>query len=74
MVTGPQSMPVFSDSSMDPQSKQDIIAYITDISSTPSPGGYNLGAIGPVSEGLVAWVVGLGLLIGAAVWLGAKSA
>jgi ubiquinol-cytochrome c reductase cytochrome c subunit len=74
MVTGPQSMPVFNDSSMDPQSKADIIAYMRDISSAPSPGGYNLGAIGPVSEGLVAWVFGLGLLIGCAVWLGAKSA
>lgn len=73
MVTGPQSMPVFSDSSLDPQSKQDIIAYIRDLGSAPAPGGYNLGAIGPVSEGLVAWVVGLGLLIGGAVWLGAKS-
>ena len=74
MVSGPQSMPVFSDSSMDPQSKADMIAYIRDIGSAPSPGGYNLGAIGPVSEGLVAWVFGLGLLIGCAVWLGAKSA
>jgi ubiquinol-cytochrome c reductase cytochrome c subunit len=74
MVTGPQSMPVFNDSSMDPQSKADIIAYMRDLGSAPSPGGYNLGAIGPVSEGLVAWVFGLGLLIGCAVWLGAKSA
>jgi ubiquinol-cytochrome c reductase cytochrome c subunit len=73
MITGPQSMPVFSDSSLDQKSKQDIIAYIRDLSSAPAPGGFNLGAIGPVSEGLVAWVVGLGLLIGCAVWLGAKA-
>jgi ubiquinol-cytochrome c reductase cytochrome c subunit len=32
-----------------------------------------LGALGPVSEGLWAWVVGLGLLIGISVWIGAKS-
>ena len=37
------------------------------------PAVTTLGALGPVSEGLWAWVVGLGLLIGAAVWIGAKS-
>jgi ubiquinol-cytochrome c reductase cytochrome c subunit len=73
MVTGPQSMPVFNDSTIDPQSKRDIIAYIQSIGSAPAPGGYNLGALGPVTEGLVAWVVGLVALIGCAVWLGAKS-
>lgn len=73
MVTGPQSMPVFSDTSFDAQSKRDVIAYITTIGEAKAPGGLNLGAIGPVSEGLVAWFVGLAALIGCAVWLGAKS-
>jgi ubiquinol-cytochrome c reductase cytochrome c subunit len=73
MVTGPQSMPVFNDSTIDPQSKRDIIAYINSIGTAPAPGGYNLGSLGPVTEGLVAWVVGLVALIGCAVWLGAKS-
>lgn len=73
MVTGPQSMPVFNDSTIDPQSKRDIIAYLRSIGTAPAPGGLNLGAIGPVSEGLVAWVVGLAALIGCAVWLGAKA-
>jgi ubiquinol-cytochrome c reductase cytochrome c subunit len=73
MVTGPQSMPVFNDNTIDPQSKRDIIAYLSDIEKAPTPGGLSLGAIGPVSEGLVAWLVGLVLLIGCAVWLGAKA-
>lgn len=73
MVTGPQSMPVFNDNTIDPQSKRDIIAYLDDIEKAPSPGGLSLGGIGPVSEGLVAWVVGLVLLVGCAVWLGAKA-
>ncbi|NEB06500.1 cystathionine beta-lyase, partial [Streptomyces sp. SID13726] len=38
-----------------------------------SAGGLSLGSLGPVSEGLWAWIVGMGLLIGAAVWIGAKS-
>lgn len=73
MVTGPQSMPVFNDQTMDPQSKRDIAAFLTTIDKAPSPGGLSLGSIGPVSEGLVSWLVGLGLLIGCAVWLGAKA-
>jgi ubiquinol-cytochrome c reductase cytochrome c subunit len=73
MVTGPQSMPVFNDAAIDPQSKRDVIAYLKSVEETPAPGGFSLGAIGPVSEGLVAWLVGLGLLVGCAVWLGAKA-
>jgi ubiquinol-cytochrome c reductase cytochrome c subunit len=30
--------------------------------------------MGPVSEGLFVWIVGIGALIGCAVWLGAKAA
>jgi ubiquinol-cytochrome c reductase cytochrome c subunit len=73
METGPQSMPVFNDQTMDPQSKRDIIAFLTTIEKQPSPGGLSLGSIGPVSEGLVAWLVGLVLLVGCAIWLGAKA-
>jgi ubiquinol-cytochrome c reductase cytochrome c subunit len=73
MVTGPQSMPVFNDKTIDPQAKKDVIAYLDRINSTPNPGGLSLGRIGPVSEGLVAWLVALGILLGFATWLGAKS-
>lgn len=74
MVTGPQSMPVFNDQTVTPQSKRDVIAYLQTVNETPNPGGLSLGRIGPVSEGLVGWLVGLGLLIGCAVWLGSKAA
>jgi len=73
MLTGPQSMPVFSDSNISPENKRDIIAWVRTIKTQPSPGGLNLGGIGPVSEGLAAWVIGLAALIGCAVWLGAKA-
>ena len=73
MLTGPQSMPVFSDTNLDPKSKQDIIAWVRTIKQAPNPGGLNLGGIGPVSEGLVGWIVGLVALVGCAVWLGAKA-
>ncbi len=72
MVTGPQSMPVFNDANISPDEKQDIIAFLEE-QKAGSPGGTDLGAIGPVAEGLWVWVVGMGLLIGCAVWIGAKS-
>jgi ubiquinol-cytochrome c reductase cytochrome c subunit len=73
MLTGPQSMPVFGDGTMPPQDKRDIIKYLKTVSAQPNPGGASLGKVGPVTEGAVAWVVGLGALIGTAVWLGAKA-
>ena len=74
MVTGPQSMPVFNDETITPQNKRDVIAYLTTVNDTPDPGGFSLGRIGPVTEGLVGWLIGIGLLIGCAVWLGSKAA
>lgn len=74
MLTGPQSMPVFNDDNITPESKRDVIAYIETMHEEGNPGGMALGSLGPVPEGLVAWVFGLGILIGAAYWLGQKGA
>lgn len=72
MLTGPQSMPVFNEANIDPQGKQDVIAYLMEQRET-SVGGITLGSLGPVAEGLWIWVLGIGTLIGVAVWIGAKS-
>jgi quinol---cytochrome-c reductase cytochrome c subunit len=72
MLTGPQQMPVFSDEVMTPDDKRAIIAYLTDLHARPDEGGLALGGLGPVSEGLWAWILGLGSLIGFAVWIAAK--
>ncbi len=73
MVTGPQSMPVFNDANLSPTDKQDVISYLKYLEEQPSPGGFSLGSLGPVSEALFAWAFGIVVLIGAAVWLTAKS-
>jgi ubiquinol-cytochrome c reductase cytochrome c subunit len=73
MLTGPQAMPVFDDQTISPQDKRDIVAYLKTTEQQPTPGGFSLGFIGPVNEGLVAFVVGLAALIACAVWLGSKS-
>lgn len=73
MVTGPQNMPVFSDMNLTPEQKNDIITYLKYIDENPSPGGFELGSIGPVAEGLFIWLIGLGGLIAIAIWLTARS-
>jgi ubiquinol-cytochrome c reductase cytochrome c subunit len=74
MLSGPQNMPKFSDRQLTPEEKKDIIAYINSVTDgNNNPGGNPLGGIGPVSEGLIAFIVGLAGLIGVALWLGAKS-
>ena len=73
MVTGPQAMPVFSDTVITPQEKLSIIKWIKHAESEPALGGAALGRVGPVTEGLLAWTLGLGLLIGIAVWLTTKA-
>ena len=73
MLTGPQQMPVFSDDVLKPDEKRDIIAYLKSLEETPNPGGFGMGAFGPVSEGLFAWVVGIGGLVGVAVWIAAHT-
>ena len=73
MVTGPQSMPVFSDKTITPEEKLSIIKWIKSAEAEPQLGGASLGRVGPVTEGLLVWTLGLGLLVGVAVWLAMKA-
>ncbi|MFF3497636.1 c-type cytochrome [Streptomyces sp. NPDC003247] len=76
MQTGPQNMPSFPDTTLSEQNKKDIIAYLNAVNGdeTESPGGLELGGLGPVSEGLFGWIFGLGGLIAVAVWVAARTA
>jgi ubiquinol-cytochrome c reductase cytochrome c subunit len=76
MQTGPQNMPSFPDTTLSQQNKKDIIAYLKSVNGdqTENPGGLELGGLGPVSEGLFAWIFGLGALIVVAVWVAARTA
>lgn len=73
MLTGPQQMPVFSDTVLKPEEKRDVISYLKSIEENPSYGGSSLGSFGPVSEGLFAWLAGIGTLVGFAVWIASNS-
>lgn len=72
MITGPQAMPVFNDTTITPQQKRAIIAYITQTRAQPDSGGAGLGRVGPVTEGIAGWLIGLGLLVLAAMWITSK--
>jgi ubiquinol-cytochrome c reductase cytochrome c subunit len=73
MITGPQSMPVFSDKTLTPEEKLSVIKWIKSVEVEPQLGGAALGRVGPVTEGLLVWTLGLGMLIGVAVWLAMKA-
>jgi len=73
MLTGPQNMPVFSDTQLPTGDKQAIIAYINELQQAPSQGGLNLGRFGPVTEGVFLALGIFAALIAAAVWIGIKS-
>jgi ubiquinol-cytochrome c reductase cytochrome c subunit len=73
MATGPQNMPVFSDANISPESKRNVITFLKQIEANGSPGGADLGAIGPVAEGLFVWVAGLGVIIAFTIWLTSRT-
>ena len=48
--------------------------YVTFLQTAlPHPGGFTLANIGPVAEGLVGWVFGMGLLLGIARLIGSTT-
>jgi ubiquinol-cytochrome c reductase cytochrome c subunit len=73
MLSGPENMPVFGDNQLTPEEKRSIINYVQTIKAQPDPGGAGIGRTGPVPEGLVAWVVGIGALLFGVHWMGSKA-
>jgi ubiquinol-cytochrome c reductase cytochrome c subunit len=73
MLTGPQAMDTFSNGNLSPSEKRDVIAYLGSVNEQPGYGGFGLGGLGPVSEGLFAWLVGIGALVAFAVWIAAHT-
>jgi ubiquinol-cytochrome c reductase cytochrome c subunit len=72
MLTGPEAMPVFSDTTITPAQKRDILSYVIKTRSEPNPGGFSLGRVGPVTEGLVAFLGGIAILVFIAIWITMK--
>jgi ubiquinol-cytochrome c reductase cytochrome c subunit len=70
---GPANMPRFSGNLSDTQVR-DIVSYVTGRLQHPTnPGGFGLGGVGPVAEGFVALLIGVGGLALICFWIGERS-
>jgi ubiquinol-cytochrome c reductase cytochrome c subunit len=64
--TGPGVMPVFGPGQISDENLGAIAAYLVYLRDDAAPGGATVGGSGPVVEGFVAWLVGMGILLLAA--------
>ncbi|HEY3241269.1 MAG TPA: c-type cytochrome [Acidimicrobiia bacterium] len=69
---GPGAMPVFGPDTLDDHDVDSVVRYLLYLRHTDDRGGAPLGRLGPVPEGLVAWLVGLGPMLLAAFWIGTR--
>ncbi|PZS23550.1 MAG: hypothetical protein DLM54_01025 [Acidimicrobiales bacterium] len=75
MRTGPGNMPRFGPGNLSKQQVNDIVAYVaTGVQHPMNRGGAGLGHIGPVTEGFVAILIGLGGLALVSYWVGDRAA
>ncbi|MGR6320217.1 c-type cytochrome [Micromonospora soli] len=71
---GPGLMPVFPTQVLSDAQVNDLTSYVQRLRGARlDRGGNPLGRLGPLAEGLVAWLVVLGLLVAAVRWLGRKA-
>lgn len=73
MQSGPESMPRFSDGQLSVADKKAITYYVRYITRAAQPGGDDLGKVGPVPEGLVIWIVGIGAVVLLTLWIGNRA-
>ncbi len=68
--TGPGQMPVFGPDTLSDDEVDSIVRYVRFLDSPPTPGGAALGGAGPIPEGFVVWIFGVGSLMLAVLWIG----
>jgi ubiquinol-cytochrome c reductase cytochrome c subunit len=69
---GPYVMPKFSKRAISDRQLDSIIRYVEYTKNPERPGGWGLGYIGPVPEGLVTWFLAIPALIGLCLILGRR--
>ena len=70
--TGPYLMPRFSSKQISDAELDSIIRYVTYAKHPDDRGGWALGHVGPVPEGLVAWFIGLAVMIATCLVIGKR--
>ncbi|MDA8400121.1 MAG: c-type cytochrome [Actinomycetota bacterium] len=72
--TGPANMPRFGPGTLSKKEVNDIVAYVTGpIQHPKDPGGIGLGGIGPVAEGFIALLLGVGVMMLLSLWIGDRA-
>jgi ubiquinol-cytochrome c reductase cytochrome c subunit len=72
--TGPANMPRFSVGVLNDAQAADVVKYVVqEIQHPTNIGGFGLGEIGPVAEGFVALLFGVGGLMLVAFWIGDRT-
>jgi ubiquinol-cytochrome c reductase cytochrome c subunit len=61
--TGPGQMPVFGPDTFTKHQVDSIVRYVRYLRDPDDPGGFSLGRIGPITEGMVALLLGLPVLL-----------
>ena len=69
---GPYVMPTFSRSSISDRQLDSIVRYVEFTKQPTRPGGWGLGFIGPVPEGLVTWFIAIPALLVLCLLLGRR--
>lgn len=67
--TGPGNMPVFGPETLTRKQVNSIVRYVEYLKNPENPGGFSLGLVGPITEGLVAILIGLGALMLVSRWI-----
>jgi ubiquinol-cytochrome c reductase cytochrome c subunit len=71
--TGPYVMPAFSQRDISDAELNSIVRYVqTVVKRPPDPGGWGIGHVGPIPEGLVTWLLAAVALVALCVLLGRR--
>lgn len=70
---GPYLMPAFGEETIDDETLDSIVRYVEYTKDPVDAGGWGIGHIGPVPEGLVAWLVAAAALVFVIRLLGERS-
>jgi ubiquinol-cytochrome c reductase cytochrome c subunit len=72
--SGPGNMPRFGPGNITDTEARDIAAYVTGVLQHPNnAGGVGLGGIGPVGEGFIGLLIGVGILMLVCFWIGDRA-
>ena len=69
---GPYVMPRFDSASLSDADLDSIVAYVQYARHPKNAGGWSLGRVGPIAEGLVTWWIGAALLVAMCVLIGTR--